>query len=86
MNTPGFLAAITWIGVYLLGGVVSSVLEMVWMFSSTSLVKDLEELDSTSLGFATIVFAVAPFVLASWMARRVYRHRKAALEREGEGA
>jgi len=86
MNTPGFLATLTWIGAYLLGGVLSSVLEMVWMFRSTSLVTDLEEMDSASLGFAAIFFALAPFVLASWMARRVYRHRKAALEREAEGS
>jgi hypothetical protein len=81
MRSPGFVATLTWIGTYLVAGVLFGALEMAWTMNQTL---DLQNLEDQLTGFTPIFFALAPLFVASWMARRVYRDRKRSAESERE--
>ena len=84
MKSPLWITALAWIGTYLVAGAVFSLAEVAWSMSQAMNVERLESLESGTTNASFIVSAVAPILVATWVARRVHRARSAT--GSGEGA
>ncbi len=82
MKSPALIAALVWIGTYLVAGAIFSLLEVAWSMNQAMSVENLEALGSSTTEASLLAFAIAPILVASWFARRVYRARQSAISGE----